>query len=174
MLGEDGKCPMTETILRMQKDIDAGEKNTKEITKIVSEIKEGHTETKYTMKSIQDTQLAMANADKENKLLLAQTNKEIKDMVIGGFQTMKNEKIEEQRIAEIKKEAALIEEKRLAEAKVIEDKRLAEKKEDEDKEAIKWKRRLLIGLYISIFLMALSFVMGIFVKYAPQLIGLKG
>jgi len=175
---------MTETILRMQKDIDKGETNTKEIARIVGEIKEGNNGLKYTMQRIQDTQTSMAEADKDSKAAMAKAdqeskaaaalaNKELKDMVEANFLAMKNEKLEEKRIADIKKEAALVEEKRLSDAKIIEDRRLAEKKSDEDKEAKIWKRRLLIGLYISIFLMTLSFVMGIFVKYAPHLIGLE-
>jgi len=154
MLNEDGKCPMAETIKRMQQDIDKGENNTKEITKIVSEIKEGHNETKYTMKNIQDTQSSMSNLDKEFKAAIAITNKETKDMMAAGFKDIANEKAEDKKQAEA--------DKKETEKQLIIDK----------KDLAKEKRMQIWGLWLIGAGIAFNTIYGMFVKYAPQLIGL--
>jgi len=162
---EEDKCIMAETIRKMQADIDKGENATKDIARIVGEIKEGNIGLKYMVERIQDTQASQSEADKEYKITLAASTQKMESMIKTNFDGMKNEKIEEKRIADIKKEAKVIEDKRLKEKKEDEDKRDKLIKEADDKEAKKWKRRLLIGLWISIFLMVLNYGTGMFVKY---------
>ena len=136
-------CIKAEAILRMQGDILKGENNTKEITKIVSDIKDSHTETKYTLRDIKSNQDAMVVADKENKITMA-----------AGFKA-----IEDKRLAD-----------ELKIAKEKEDAR--EEQKETDKALLKEKRATKRGIYIAIVILAVNTVVGLLVKYAPTLIHL--
>ena len=164
-MAEDHKCIMVDALKRMRDDIEKNEQATCKNVENMHAIITSTALAKQVMDQIQKTQDAQNLTAEKNQAAMVKSNNEIKEASIAGFQAMRDAKIEEKRLADVKK--AEDEEKKLAE-----DKRIKEKQDDENKEAKKWKKRLLIGLYISIFLMALNFGMGWFVKYAPTWIGL--
>jgi len=137
-------CLKIELLERMQGDILKGENITKEITKIVSDIKDSHAETKYTLRDIKSNQDAMVVADKENKITMA-----------AGFKA-----IEDKRLAD-----------ELKIAKEKEDAR--EEQKETDKALLKEKRATKRGIYIAIIILAVNTVVGLLVKYAPSLIHIK-
>jgi len=144
------KCIMDSVIERMQDDILKGEATTKEILKIVSDIKEGNTDSKYSLIAIKSTQDLQAIAVKETKELL----------IIG----LKD--IETRRIAT---ELAVKEDKK---AVVLEQKALDKEKKDELKDNIKEKRKFRWAIYMAVILLFINTVYGFFVKYAPVMVGL--
>ena len=88
-------------------------------------------------------------------MALAITNKEIKDMVVGGFKDIADKKeAEKKQIEDDKKEA---------------DKQAALDKKDLAKE----KRMQIWGLWLIGAGILFNTIYGLFTKYAPQLIGLK-
>jgi len=165
-------CSMKGRIERIEKDVEKGEAHQNETDKVVYEIKESHSQTRFLMEQIQKNQEAqsIASEKREAALLIsneknqeevARTNKDINDKLAAGFKA-----IEDQRIAD---EKIITDKKAEAEKEAVTEKKAEIKEKEADRKAKKATR---IGIYVAIFLMAVNFGMGILVKYAPTLIGL--
>ena len=164
-MAEECKCIMSEVLKSMRSDIEKNEAKTTKTTESLQGLITTTALAKQVMDQVLKAQDVQNVTAERNQVAMVKSNDEIKDAQLAGFKAMKDERLEEKRVAQEKKEA----DEKVQEA---EEKRLNEKQEDENKEATKWKKRLLIGLYVSIFLMALNFGMGVVVKYAPHQIGL--
>lgn len=101
---EECKCTMVKEIERMQKDILKGEDNTKEIIKIVSDLKEGNTESKYVM-------MGLVASEKENKATNAANFKYIEDKRLADNLRIEKQKEDEAKAQDLK-DAELLKEKR--------------------------------------------------------------
>ena len=91
-------CIKEEALKYMVERIENGETSTKDILKVVSEIKEGHSATKYSLLTIENTQALQAERDRENK-----------DLFMTQFRAISDENTARKlRIAAEKKEAAKV------------------------------------------------------------------
>jgi len=164
-MAEECKCIMIETLKRMREDIEKNETVTTKHAENMNALITSIALSKQVMDQIQKTQDTQNLTAEKNQKTMVESNNDIKASSLAEFKAMKDEKLEEKRLAQVKKEAEEA-------AKIAEDKQLKKEAENDAKEAKKWKFRLLVGLWISIFLMALNFGMGMLVKYAPHAIGL--
>lgn len=72
------KCAKEEELKYMNEKITNGETTTKDILKIVSDIKDGYSDTKFALLTIKNTQEIQANNDRDNKGLFMEEFKNIK------------------------------------------------------------------------------------------------
>ena len=169
---EECNCIMKSEIKRMQEDIKKGEEKIIATEKIVYEIKDSHSQTKFIMEQIKINQDAMtlaneknqieaSRANKENQVEAARINKENAIAMASGFKEIADKKAAEEKAAIETKKADNIEQIRLKEL-------LDGKEEDLQKE----KRKQNWGIWIIIIGLGLNFVVGFFIKYIPKMVGL--
>ena len=128
-------CIKDEIIRQLRKDVDKGETSTKEILKVVSDIKEGYSDTKYSLLSIKDKQETQATRDKENK-----------DLFMSQFNEIKASTAAEKLKLEKEKEDA-------AKAKVLSD-------EDDKKE----KRKTRNAIYVAVAVVVANTMIGLYIR----------
>lgn len=157
-MAEDCKiCFKEETIKRIADETLENKLNIKEITKIVSDIKEVHLETKFALRDIKKNQEDTTIADKERKVLIDTKDRENK-----AFMAEKFKDLEDKRLADIlkreTKEAAAIKAKEEATAAAI------KAKEEATAEIIKEKRATRRSIWVAIIVLAMNTIVGILVK----------
>lgn len=164
-MADECKCVMIEVINRMKEDIQDGKNSDKEIAKVISEIKETHTETKFLMERIKITQDSMALADKESKAALMITNKETKDLFVAGFKEIADKRLaDKNKIIEEKKAIALKRESDEEKAKEI--KRIADIASLAEKKKNRW------AIYMVVIVLVINTLYGLLKVYVPKLVGL--
>lgn len=135
-MAEDCKCSMIKEIEHMKIDILKGEKDIKEITRIVTEIKEGNAESKYVMLGIKDVQAAMVQTEKENKATNSENFRYIEEKRLAD-----NLKLEKQKEKEL------------------------EMQKEKDEETLKERRGTRKAIYVAVAVVIANTVIGLLVKY---------
>ena len=169
---EECNCIMKSEIKRMQEDIKKGEEKIIATEKIVYEIKDSHSQTKFLMEQIKSNQDVMtlaneknqieaARANKENQVETARINKENTIAMAAGFKEIADKKAAEEKTAIETKKVDNIEQIRLKEL-------LDGKEEDLRKE----KRNQNWGIWIIAIGIGLNLVIGFLTRYVPRIIGL--
>ena len=143
-------CIKEETLKVMQNSIDKGETGMKEILKVVSDIKDGYSDTKYSLLTIKDTQAAQAQNDKDNKNLFMEQFKAIKDEKIA---------------AELKLEHAAEKE---AEAKVIAAAKTANAKLIADEAALDEKKSTRKAVYVAVAVVIANTLIGLLIRFGGK------
>ena len=172
MAEECVKCIMVDKLERMEKDIEKNEEHTNETEKVVYEIKESHTQTRFLMEQIQKNLDAQAIATEKrenannlanikNQDLVAQTSKENKATMDAGFKAIADKKIEEEKKAIENKEKADAEKQRQSE------------RQDAKEEAMRKEKRDQTRAILMVFLvLALNTAYGLLKTYFPKFVGL--
>lgn len=129
-------CIKEETIKRIQDDIVDTKRDVKEITTIVSNMKDNYMDTKYSLRDIKSNQDAMVIADKENKATMK-----------AGFDTIENKRLAD-------------------ELKIAKEKEDAKKAQDiKDADSVKEKKATRQALYVAIAILAINTAVGLAVKF---------
>jgi len=171
-MAEKCDCIMMNEIKRIQEDILKNERDSKETEKVVYEIKESHSQTKFLMEQIQKNQeaqaiatekreTATALANEKNRELVAQTNKENKETMAAGFKNIADKKLEE--------EKSVAEERKAAEKEKL---RLKELQDTKDESLRKERRAQTWGVWLIGIGIAASTLFGLLKVYVPKMIGL--
>ena len=193
-MAEECKCTMLTEFKYMQEAIKKVEEKGIETEKVVYEIKDGHAQTKFVMEQIQKTQDAQAilaekhqlsqalstkeyqietaRLNKENQAENIRLNKEQSDKMDANFKAIEDKRIADEKAIALKKEA---DEKNIADekekAKIKSEAVEAERIKDA-KELLKEKRSTRRAMWMALYVLILSSVFGLFVKYAPHVVGL--